>query len=238
MVGAKKMPQYKKLYEILRKHITSGLYPEGSLLPSENELCALHGLTRPTVRHALDQLVKDSYIIKQQGKGSIVSKLPKDIGILSIHGSTSAIGKEHLKTLIIEKPAIKAWDTPFMFELTDIERESGCICFERLRLVNEIPVFYDITHIPNINMPRFASRNFKNKSLFEILRTGYQIEIIGGEQRLKAIPADKRISKHLQVKEGHPILHVERKMKTNRQGFYIYSTLYFNSENHSVCGTF
>ena len=88
----KKIPQYRKLYELLRKHILSGIYEEGSLLPSENELCIAHGLTRPTVRHALDALVNDGLIIKKQGKGSIVRKPPQNIGILSIAGTASAIG--------------------------------------------------------------------------------------------------------------------------------------------------
>lgn len=72
--------QYRKLYELLRKHILSGVYAEGSLLPSENELCATYGMTRPTVRHALDTLVKEGMILKQQGKGSIVRKPPQTLG--------------------------------------------------------------------------------------------------------------------------------------------------------------
>ena len=39
MRPVKSIPQHKKLYEILRKHITDGVYREGDLLPSENELC-------------------------------------------------------------------------------------------------------------------------------------------------------------------------------------------------------
>ena len=34
-----KIPLYKKLHSILREHIITGLYKEGDLLPSENELC-------------------------------------------------------------------------------------------------------------------------------------------------------------------------------------------------------
>jgi len=60
------LPQYRKLYELLRKHILSGVYEEGALLPSENELCAAHNLTRPTVRHALDSLLREGLIIKKQ----------------------------------------------------------------------------------------------------------------------------------------------------------------------------
>ena len=95
------IPQYRKLYELLREQIIKGVYGEGSLLPSENELCVVHGTTRPTVRHALDLLVKDGLILKKQGKGSIARKPPHNIGILSIAGTASAVGVRYLKTDIL-----------------------------------------------------------------------------------------------------------------------------------------
>ena len=68
MVTHKSIPQYRRLYEILRKHILDGVYKEGDLLPSENELCQLYGMTRPTVRQALGTLANDGYIQKASGK--------------------------------------------------------------------------------------------------------------------------------------------------------------------------
>ena len=59
----KKVSQHKQLYEVLRKDIEEGVYSEGDLLPSENELCRTYGLTRPTVRQALISLSYDGYII-------------------------------------------------------------------------------------------------------------------------------------------------------------------------------
>ena len=232
------IPQYRKLYELLRKHIIEGVYEEGSLLPSENELCSSYLMTRPTVRHALDTLVKDGLILKKQGKGSIVRKPPRNIGILSISGTATAIGVRYLKTEILQKPVIKTWPDNFPFKLSDLEKESGCIYLERLRFVEKVPVFYDINHLPNIYLPRITNRSFENKSLFEILRKHYQIEILGGEQQLKAIKPDKQIQKLLQLKAGQPVLHIERKLTTNKEGFNIYSTIYFNSEKHVIFGSF
>jgi len=238
MTDENKIPQYKKIYEILRKHILSGVYEEGSLLPSENELCAVHNITRPTVRQALEALVQEGFIQKRQGKGSIVRKPPQEIGILSISGTASAIGNQYLQTQILQKPQIKPWPENFPFELSEFESESGCIYMERLRLVDEQPVFYDINHIPNINLSRFSSRSFENKSLFETLRDYYQIEIKGGEQKLKAIKADHLIGNLLNLHVGEPVLYIERKLNTNREDFHIYSTIFFNSARHSIFGTF
>ena len=231
------LPQYRKLYEVLRKHIENNVYAEGDLLPSENELCAVHGVTRPTVRHALDKLVKDGYIKKHQGKGSIVISQAKEIGILSVHGTTSALGSK-LRTWIITPPKIIRWPDDFGFEITDFDRESGCIYMERIRLVDDRPLFYDITYLPNINLPRFCNRKFDDKSLFEILRKEYQIEITGGYQRFKALTASEEISELLNIKKNKPVLHLERKIETSRSNFVFYSSLYCNTEFHALSGSF
>jgi DNA-binding GntR family transcriptional regulator len=238
MVTPKSIPQYRKLYEVLRKHILDGVYNEGDLLPSENELCRLFGMTRPTVRQSLSTLANDGYIRKHQGKGSIVYHLPREIGILSVSGTTSAVGDRNLKTKIIVKPLLMPWPGNFMFPLSELERESGSIYMERLRLLEDDPIFYDISYIANINLPRLTSRQFENRSLFQILRDYYRIEIKGGDQRIKAIPASSRIGKFLHLKRDQPVLHLERKMETNSPGLFLYSSIYCNTEKYSIFGRF
>lgn len=238
MVSPKTIPQYRRLYEILRKHILEGVYVEGDLLPSENELCQLYGMTRPTVRQALGTLSNDGYIRKHQGKGSIVHHLPKEIGILSVSGTTSALGDRNLKTDIIIKPVLMRWPEDFMFSLTELEKESGCIYMERLRLLDDSPVFYDISFIANINLPRITARKFENSSLFQILRDYYGVEIKGGDQRIKAIPASQKISRFLRLKKDQPVLHLERKMETNKPGLFLYSSIFCNTGKYSIFGRF
>jgi GntR family transcriptional regulator/GntR family frlABCD operon transcriptional regulator len=236
--GTENLPQYKRLYELVRKHIDNGVYKVGDLLPSENELCRLHGLTRPTVRLALMALVNDGYIRKQQGKGSIVADIPKGIGILSVMGTTHALKNKNLKTIMIEKPVIIPWPNEFMFGLSELELESGCLTFKRLRLLDEKPIFYDISYIPNINLPRFTSRNFENKSLLDIMRRAYQVEVKGGEQKIKALHASSEICQYLKLECNHPVLHLERKLVTNRPDLNIYSSIYCNTEEYAIYGTF
>ena len=232
------LPQHRKVYEILRQHIHEGVYREGDLLPSENELCALHKVTRPTIRKALDRLAGEGFIVRHQGKGSIVKGAPKGVGILAMKGTTSAVGKENLITRIIVAPEVRNWSEAFSFSLTKIEQESGCIYIERLRLVNNKPVFFDITMIPNINLPRLIGRNLENKSLFDILRKNYQLEVKGGEQRILAIPADERLQKYFNVPAGHPVVQLNRKIETNRLGFYLYSQVFCNTDEFVLSGSF
>ncbi|MEI6276279.1 MAG: GntR family transcriptional regulator [Prolixibacteraceae bacterium] len=232
------LPRHSAVYEILRQHINDGVYSEGDLLPSENELCTIHKVTRPTIRKALDRLSNEGFIVRHQGKGSIVKGAPKGVGILAMKGTTSAVGKENLLTRIVVKPEIRNWSEAFSFSLSRVEKESGCIYIERLRLVNNKPVFFDITMIPNINFPRFTGRNLENKSLFDILRKNYRLEVKGGEQRILAITADERLQHYFGVPAGHPVVQLNRKIETNREGIYIYSQVFCNTDEFVLSGTF
>ena len=233
-----RIPQHRILYELLRKHIIEGVYPEGSLLPSENELCSTHEVTRPTVRQALSRLANEGYIFKHQGKGSIVRALPKGIGILSIHGTTSGVGKHNLATRLIGKPFASKWPENFSFELSDLESESGCIVLERTRIVDGSPVLYELSYIPNINIPRFTQKSFENKSLFDVMRSNYGIEVIGGQQKIMAINATTDISQYLHINSGDPVLKLERKMETSRKDYYFYSTIFCNTNDFYLEGSF
>ena len=238
MTHEQRSPRYLEVYRELRSQILNGTYTEGNLLPSENVLCTLYGLTRPTVRHALDALVNDGLILKKKGKGSIVHAIPTGIGILSISGTTSALGHSHLKTRIIVKPSLREWPNPFMFSLSEEERKGLSIYMERLRLVDDLPIFFDINYLPAKQLPRFTSRNMENRSLFDILSRHYGLEIKGGEQRIRALSADSRMASLFGIAEGSPVLHLERKLLTNRPGIIIYSSIYCNTQNHGLYGTF
>ena len=234
----KELPQYKQIYEHLRAMISDGDYVSGDLLPSEQALCMRYQVARLTVRRALEQLTADGLIVRHQGKGSIVKGTPKGIGILSLKSTTSALGSPNLTTRITLKPELREWDEAFTFPIEPLEKETGCIYFERLRLLDGVPVFYDITMLPNRNLPRFMDYNLENKSLFDTLRTLYQIVVTGGVQQLFAIRADKRLQQSFDVRASHPVLQLNRKIDTNRPEFHIYSQIFCVTQRYGLIGTF
>lgn len=233
-----RIPLYRQLYEILRKQITNGVYKAGDILPSEHELYLTHNATQPTVRQALALLVNDGYIKKRQGKGSIVLALPKGLGILSIEGrlTNSNNHETDLLTKIIDGPRVVAWPENMIFTPAPEELKKNCFYIERQRKVKDSVVFYEFLYIPNQNLPKFSTRSLENKSLYELLRRQYKIEIKGGEQKLWAIAADERTAKFLSVKKGSPVLRLERRIDTNREAFSIYTSLYVNTEKYLLQG--
>jgi GntR family transcriptional regulator/GntR family frlABCD operon transcriptional regulator len=136
------------------------------------------------------------------------------------------------------KPEIMKWPADFMFPLTGLEVESGCIYLERVRFLDDVPIFYDISYIANINLPRITSRQFENRSLFRILRDYYRIEIKGGVQRIRAIKASSKTAKLLHLKKDQPLLHLERRMETNNPNLFLYSSIFCNTEKYSIFGRF
>jgi DNA-binding GntR family transcriptional regulator len=229
---------YKKVIEDLRFLIEKGDYKKGDLLPSENDLCKSYDTTRVTIRQALSALANMGYITRKHGKGSIVAEPKSGLGILSLSGVTAGIGTQKLTTSILQKPVKKAWPDDFFFPLDEAESKTGCIFLSRLRAIDNSPVLYEETFITNINLPRFSSRNLENRSLFNILREHYKVEVKEGEQKIWAKHADKKISDLLQIKTTHPVVHMQRKLQTNVEGLRIYSSLYCNTEENFLRDSF
>lgn len=68
----KKDHLYLQIYAELRSSIDTGQYPPGAKLPSEHEISRQYGVTRDTVRRALEPLAREGLIRKQPGLGTFV----------------------------------------------------------------------------------------------------------------------------------------------------------------------
>jgi DNA-binding GntR family transcriptional regulator len=82
---------------------------------------------------------------------------------------------------IPKAPGLETVKEPFMFPLSDAEKRAAWVKLFRIRYINDHPIFYDIHYLPNININRFTSGRFENKSLFDIPRVHFGMDIIGGE---------------------------------------------------------
>jgi GntR family transcriptional regulator/GntR family frlABCD operon transcriptional regulator len=212
------IPVHKKLSDDIKKQIDDGQYKNGDLLPSENELSIAYNTSRTTVRLALIELSNIGYIRRHQGKGSI--------------GVTAGVGSLSLQTVILEKPTKQPWPPNLFYKLSDKEISFGCIHFSRLRYIDNVPILYEQTFITDLNLPRFTSRNLENVSFLKLLSEQYQVEVTGGEQKIWAIAAGKKIGELLKLKALSPIVHLKRKLRTNVTDLNIYSWLYCNTENY------
>lgn len=76
--------KHKHLREVIRRAIATGEFKTGDRLPSENEMVARYGVSRPTVREAIASLVQEGLVDRQRGRGSFVGRAPatRDIGFV------------------------------------------------------------------------------------------------------------------------------------------------------------
>ncbi|MHC5228493.1 trehalose operon repressor [Enterococcus sp. LJL99] len=94
------MNKFHEIFLNLEKDILDGTYQPGTLLPSENQLVEQHGVSRETVRKALNLLINAGYIQKKQGKGSIVLNIRKfDLPISGVISYKELQEAQHMKSV-------------------------------------------------------------------------------------------------------------------------------------------
>lgn len=111
---------YRELAESLRKDIESGTYGAGSLLPSEASLGASFGVSRVTVRKALESLRADGLVVSRQGLGWMVAgePIPQSLdALVSIERQLADSGRTSVREItdfrFVEAPPAAA---PFLGE--------------------------------------------------------------------------------------------------------------------------
>jgi DNA-binding GntR family transcriptional regulator len=232
-MALKKKTRYQELEILLKERIQQGKLRIGEYLPSENELCADFSITRTTVRKALDNLLKEGFIEKQHGKGSRVKERRHSLGLLNVKGFSEAVGMG-VKTIFLQRPDIRKWNTNLPFVPAEKEIKAKCLHFERLRFVGDDPVMLENNWFAFSELRNFPDQDFVEGSFFKTLSQKYLIEITGSEQELRAEYADERTASYLKIETGAPILHISIKFHTSKNDLNIYSELYCNTMTYPI----
>jgi len=227
------MKKYIKIRNDLKKQIQLGEFKNGDFLPSENDLCKTFTITRTTARKALDELVKEGFIEKQQGKGSKVIERRKSLGLLNVKGFSDVVGAE-VKTIFLQKPAEQDWSDEILFSINEEDKQEPCYFFERLRFVSDNPVLHEKNWFSAVTLPLFLEKEFTDGSFFKTLSTQYLIEVTGSSSELRAESASKKVAKLLHIEPNSPVLHISLKFVTSNPKLTIYCELYCNTRKYPI----
>jgi DNA-binding GntR family transcriptional regulator len=233
MAKTTKRPKYVEVVDYIKKRIQIGTFPVDSLLPSEHELCQKFSTTRTTVRRALEELLKEGFIQKEQGRGSKVLDRSKSLGLLTVKGFSGAID-HNVKTVISVAPSLAPWPQSPFYALSDAERYSPCIYFQRIRKINDRPIVVENNWYAENRLERIKVEAFVEGSFFKTLRQKYLIEVMGAEQELRSVAASAEMAHKLDIEEGAPILHIKVRFRTSREGLYLYGDLYCNTQDYPI----
>jgi len=95
-----------ELYEQLLDQIISGILQQGEKLPSENELCASFGVSRPVVREAIARLQEDKLVLTEKGRGTFVLNSPlQDLKKFATANDLAKILESHEVRMALEGEA-------------------------------------------------------------------------------------------------------------------------------------
>ncbi|MBN1776988.1 MAG: GntR family transcriptional regulator [Clostridiales bacterium] len=141
-------PLYKQLMQRLKNDITAGVYPTGVRIPGEQALCAAYGVSRVTVRKALEEIVREGLLVRRQGKGTFVAqeKIKRDLAhITSFSDACAQIGQTAHTRLIERRTETATEEDRAKLDL-QIGAQVLSIC--RLRLSDGKPVMLEYNRFP------------------------------------------------------------------------------------------
>lgn len=145
-------PMYKIIEEYVKNLIDSGKLSQGDLIPSENQLCEEFNVTRMTVRSALSNLVKEGYITRRRGIGSIVLGGNIYDNISSISGFTKEMKSKNkeVSNILIDLKVIEADEELAKNLNLSLGENVWEIC--RVRLADKKKVSYMVTYLSLIHI--------------------------------------------------------------------------------------
>mgnify|MGYP000916869745 FL=1 len=163
-------PIYHQIKNLILTKIASGELRPNDQLPSEREYEALLGVSRQTVRRALDELVLQGALYRQAGKGTYVAAQPSVDDYVGIIGSATmlAISPDHAfycqRLEQIEVPE-------FARALLGLAENERVIFFEQLTCVRTEPRYIHRSYFPQTIVSMEEIERVKHLSVMEILLT-------------------------------------------------------------------
>lgn len=209
-IGARRQPLYDQLVDILTDKIEHEYRP-GDLLPSERELSDRYGLSRTTVRLALQELERLGMVIRQHGRGTFVADRSSQTTNLSQAYSFSeqmrSMGREP-STTILEFSVIEADKNLAEHMSTRIGERLYKI--KRLRSADDMPMMVERSYLPVRKFMTLKRPMLEKKALYDIVEQDFREKIGVAEEEFFASiarPADAHL---LDISEGAPVLDLIR----------------------------
>lgn len=201
------VPLYYQAARALEAAIEDGRLPRGSKLESELDLAEQLGISRPTMRAAIKELVDKGLLVRRRGLGTIVAPQPvrRAVALTSLYDDLAKAGREP-KTRVLtfeEAPC-----SPEIAEHLGLEAGAPVLRFERLRLASSDPIALMSNAVP-ASLIEITKEELEQTGLYELFRENGITPHIAN-QRIGARKAAGAEVELLEVESGDPLLTMER----------------------------
>lgn len=201
--------RYLRVQESLAEEIERGRRPHGSRLPPERALAEHFGVSRVTLRRALDELARAG-IVTRTGTGwavgsTAIGEPPNALMSFSEMAASRGLAPggrildRHVRPATIdEAEALGLAPGAPLFEL------------ERLRSMDDVPILIDRTRVPLSLAPGLDVIDLEETSLYEVLEQRYALRPSRARFTVEAIAADERRAVLLGLEPGQPLLRCQQ----------------------------
>lgn len=203
-------PMYFQIQNQLLKLIQSGKLRAGDLLPSEEELTRICGVSRMTARQALQGLKAQGLATRQKGHGSFVSQPRVEKDITHFCGFTvemQALGMKASSQVLELETSLASPEVALQLR---IEVNSLVFRMLRLRLADDLPFAIEEIRLPLDRFPGIDKLDFSRLSLYHTLRTRYKTRFGRADEILEARSATAREAKLLGIAPKSSLLVISR----------------------------
>jgi GntR family transcriptional regulator len=204
-------PLYKDVKRQLMEALTRGEWKPGEAIPSERRIAERFGISIGTVRKAIDELVAENILIRQQGRGTFVATHTRDRLLFYFFHIVPEQGpKEYPEVELLSFLRAKA--ERGVADRLQIEAGDPVLRIRNaLRLAGKRMIVDDITvsaqRFPGLSEKRFRERP---STIYNLYQDVYGISVVRSSERLRAVAADAEIAQLLGIAPGAPLLQIRR----------------------------
>lgn len=178
----------------------------GEVLPSERALSEEFGVSRPTLRAAMDDLARDGLLVREHGRGTFTRKISQELAPIGDFAVPPAEGTWSSKVVAFGvRPAGAR-----LGQRLEVSPSHVLLAVTRIRIVENAPMAIEHILIPNAVVPGISRPDFETGSLYELLRIRYEIVATTAVQITEPTVTDASESELLGVPEYAPALLFER----------------------------
>lgn len=198
------VPKHRQVRDLI-----VGLAEPGRAIPSERELVARYGVSRATVRKAIDGLVADGVLTKSLGRGTFATRprVESHLHLASFSADMRRRGmaaSSRILSIALHRPPAD------VAAALHLGADALAWRLHRIRLADDAPLAVEVAWYPAAPLPGLDRHDLVHESLYDILGRTYGHWIDRAEQTLWGESADDALAKHLQAAPGTPLLVFRR----------------------------
>jgi len=214
------LPKYLRVRDWLMDLVLSGDISNGDKLPSESELVGRFGMSRVTVRHALEALRTEGFIESRHGKGWFARRVRavQNLGRLQGFGEMLAPMGIATRSHVLDVSEVSASES--VAAAFAILIGSRVMKIERLRIAGARVMSYDLSYFPLEIGQRLRELDLARQDIFVLLERALGYPLGFADVTIEIVPAEDVPARRLGVPAGTPIFRLTR-LTHDRRGFPI-----------------